>query len=99
MSCWNHFPRVTEQICSGSGLSLDFSKGSVGSSLTDFFAEHGLIEMFETSDYESIDQASPYLGAITDRMYGNECNLEITMILKRYVELLGFVRRKNTSPH
>lgn len=53
--------------------------------------------MLNTSDFESVNQVSQILRAMTDRMCGNELNSEIAAHLTSYAKLLLFVSRAITS--
>lgn len=85
LCCLNYFLRVTKQISLGFGICLDFSKRTVGTLLTEFFAEHGSIGMLKALDYESIVQVSTFLGAITESMCPNECILEEILLFAIYI--------------
>lgn len=46
--------------------------------------------MLEASDDDSMDQVSPFLGAISDFLYGRLNIPEITEVVKCYVDLISF---------
>lgn len=46
--------------------------------------------MFEASDYEFIDGASPLIGAMLDKTCDNEKEAKVTILFTMYVERLGY---------
>lgn len=80
-------------------LCLDVERVLVNSFLTGIFVKHLHKGMLDVFDYESRDQTSSFLGATEERLCGNKCNLEETQIFTKYVKLLIFERRENTSPY
>lgn len=73
----NKFLKDAKQTSHVSGLQLNFSKEYSQSFKTGVFTEHGIIGMLEASDYECMDQISPFSEAITNRMSGNVCEPEL----------------------
>lgn len=65
--------------------------------MTRLLSDFDLTGMLEASAFECIDHVSPFLGALTNIMSGNECNLEITQRFASYVEHLRYVCLENTS--
>lgn len=97
LSRLNKFLKDAKQIFHRSGFRLDFSSEHSKLFTTVVFSEHGLIKMIKTFEYECIEQISFFLRATTDRMWGDECEPDITELFTSYVELLRYVRRENTS--
>lgn len=51
-------------------ISTGLLKEYSGSFTIELLYEHGLFEMLEASDYESVDQDSPFIDVIMNRMCG-----------------------------
>lgn len=64
LSCRNYYLRRTEKILFDFVRCLEFLEDSVGSILIGFFADQGLIEMLEASDFEIMGQVSLILEAV-----------------------------------
>lgn len=66
--CVNMFLKQLDRSSTRSGL-FDFSKTQAGHLMIGVFSESELTGMVEVTDYDSLDQISPSLGALTDVMF------------------------------
>lgn len=87
--------KETEGISGGFGLTIEFSKDHCLGNRTGLFSEIGLVRMLEASDYNSVDQVSPFFGAITDSFRKNVFYSEVTKVSTLFVELLRAIHRYN----
>lgn len=62
-------------------VCTNFTETGLNSRLNGLFAESGLIGMLETTDYEAIEVAFPYYGAIVDKFCGLDKSADITQVL------------------
>lgn len=93
----NAFLSRSQQSSQGYGLRLDFSSGS-GTQLQGLFADNGLCGMLEAKDYISVDQVSPFLGGIADRLCGESSAAPVTSVFTKYVDLYRFIGRRHMAP-
>lgn len=93
----NLFLRRVREDSPGFQLGVDFSKGESSINLSGLFREDGLIGMLEASNFENIDQVSPFLGAVTYVFSVNEATADTTKISTKYSNLLMILNRKHGS--
>lgn len=60
-------------------------------SLKGFFAENGLTEMMKASDFDGVDQVSPFIGSVVDVLCGNENCLVATTVVTLCFDLARFL--------
>lgn len=88
------FLSEVEVIAVGFGVHVNFGKAVVNGRLSELFAETGLMEMLEASDFEAVDIVSPLLGAIVYRFCGLVEEVYVTTVFKKYEYLTSFLFRK-----
>ncbi|NJK52916.1 MAG: hypothetical protein HC936_08975 [Leptolyngbyaceae cyanobacterium SU_3_3] len=97
LSTLNAFLERCSSEAPGYGLKVDFSKPGNSSRLTGLFNENGLHGMLEASDYDAVDNVSPFLGAIVDSLCGLNSTAEVTKAMTEYVDMVNFVFRRHLN--
>lgn len=77
---------------------MNFSKGECTHNLSGLFSEHELVGILEASDYEELDQSSPFLVATADLFCGNKATVSITTVDKLFANILFLLHRKDVLP-
>ena len=77
----------------GLGLDLDFGSADGRAGLNGVFEEDGIVGMLEARDFRNIDQVSPFIGAILDRLCGETMSAPCTTVFTLFVDMVQFVTR------
>lgn len=92
------FLKQVECDSPGFHRNVKFSKIRSSHNLSGLFREDGLTGVFETFNLEKVDQASSFLGAISDIFWTNEAGAYSTKVFEIYVDLLVSLSMKVVDP-
>lgn len=79
----NGFLQKTEKKSIGLQLSIDLSKGECSTRISGLSTGNGLLGMLQMSDFQAIDNVSPFLGAVVHLCCGYDG--QRTMVYAKYV--------------
>lgn len=74
----------TVNQCPGYGLELDYFRKERQSPMSDFYTETRIQGILQASDYDSIDNFLPFLGALVDASYGNTKSAKVVKTFTWY---------------
>lgn len=84
----------TKESSPGFGLWAIVSEGNSDLIVTGLFTETELFGMHKAADVKFVDQVLSFLGAISDKCFGNDMTADVTKVFTHY-DVLHFVGRCN----
>lgn len=79
----------------GQELMMNFSKAKKSDHLTSLFSENELSWVLEASDFDTVDNGSPFLGTLFEAFCGLCCTAEVTRSITEYVDMVIMVFARN----